>query len=275
MKGVILGLIAFVVWSAFSIHHYNCNIFNLCNNLIKNYTVPFSIDDKAGFKLNSNYNLQYEYGKANWTNNFDYLPLEEIKQYLVKNKAINLVVIGKAFESEENNSQVAEQRAINIKNQLVEHQINAKRIKISKTIIPTLEEEYDFYSGLTNFKFQIDSSKLVQLKNKSINLYFEFGKDEIEMTDSLLQYFKQVKLYLNNNKTQKALLTGHTDDIGNEIANNNLGLERANVMKNILVELGINKSQISVYSKGELQPIADNTKKENRRLNRRVEIIIN
>ena len=65
---------------------------------------------------------------------------------------------------------------------------------------------------------------------------------------------------------------GHTDSIGPEEYNEQLSLRRATSVKNFLVESGVDAGIIDVSGKGETMPIADNSTREGRAQNRRVEI---
>lgn len=52
-------------------------------------------------------------------------------------------------------------------------------------------------------------------------------------------------------------LVGHTDRLGNENYNQQLGLNRAKTVKALLVQNGVNPSQITVASQGENQPVTN------------------
>lgn len=67
---------------------------------------------------------------------------------------------------------------------------------------------------------------------------------------------------------------GHTDSIGSEEYNQQLSLRRATSVKDYIVSKGVDASIIDVSGKGESQPVADNSTKEGRAQNRRVEVRI-
>ena len=52
-------------------------------------------------------------------------------------------------------------------------------------------------------------------------------------------------------------LVGHTDRLGNENYNQQLGLNRAKTVKALLVQNGVNPAQITVSSQGENQPVTN------------------
>jgi OOP family OmpA-OmpF porin len=65
---------------------------------------------------------------------------------------------------------------------------------------------------------------------------------------------------------------GHTDSLGSEEYNQNLGRRRAETVRNYLVRGGVAPQRITVRSYGETRPIATNDTDEGRQLNRRVEL---
>ena len=69
-------------------------------------------------------------------------------------------------------------------------------------------------------------------------------------------------------------VVGHTDSIGTEEYNQALSLRRATSVKDYIVSKGVDPSIIDVSGKGESEPVADNSTKEGRAQNRRVEVSI-
>ncbi len=65
---------------------------------------------------------------------------------------------------------------------------------------------------------------------------------------------------------------GHTDNIGSESYNMDLSLQRAESVKNLIVQRGVSSSRIETIPYGESMPIADNSSESGRAKNRRVEI---
>jgi OOP family OmpA-OmpF porin len=69
-------------------------------------------------------------------------------------------------------------------------------------------------------------------------------------------------------------IIGHTDSDGSEAYNQALSLRRANTVRDYVVEKGVRPEIISVSGMGESQPVADNSTKEGRAQNRRVEVMV-
>ncbi len=67
---------------------------------------------------------------------------------------------------------------------------------------------------------------------------------------------------------------GHTDSVGSEEYNMDLSFRRANSVKELLIQRGVNASRIQPVGFGETMPVATNSTEAGRQLNRRVEIKI-
>lgn len=71
---------------------------------------------------------------------------------------------------------------------------------------------------------------------------------------------------------QSVNIVGHTDSSGSDAYNQGLSERRAASVKNFLIEQGVDASIITTSGMGESQPVADNSTKEGRAQNRRVEV---
>lgn len=69
------------------------------------------------------------------------------------------------------------------------------------------------------------------------------------------------------------IIEGHTDSDGQDDFNQKLSEQRANTVKNTLVELGIDASRLTCAGYGESRPVSDNTTPEGKAANRRVEFV--
>jgi OOP family OmpA-OmpF porin len=68
---------------------------------------------------------------------------------------------------------------------------------------------------------------------------------------------------------------GHTDDIGSNVYNQKLSERRANSVRQYIVDkFGTEGSRLNAVGYGEEKPIADNSTKEGRQQNRRVEAVM-
>ena len=99
--------------------------------------------------------------------------------------------------------------------------------------------------------------------------YFTTGSSSISKGDKkLIQLAKE----LNSSKL-KITLIGHTDNTGSTAANLILAKVRAKKVSSFLISQGVSRSQITINSEGESSPLYPNNNAENRRKNRRVEIV--
>ena len=71
------------------------------------------------------------------------------------------------------------------------------------------------------------------------------------------------------------LVEGHTDSTGSESYNQQLSERRANSVKNLLIQRGVQAYRINILGYGESRPVATNATPEGRQMNRRVDIRIN
>ncbi len=99
---------------------------------------------------------------------------------------------------------------------------------------------------------------------------FDFDKSELkpEGLSGLDDLVKRIKGVV----VDVVIAEGHTDSVGSDEYNNSLSLARANAVKAYLVRQGVDVKRVRAIGKGESQPIADNTSKEGRAKNRRVDV---
>ena len=100
-------------------------------------------------------------------------------------------------------------------------------------------------------------------------LTFHFGEREPTSAD-----LAQVVTYLDRHPGATVIVRGHTDNQGPEEYNDQLALERADVVAALLMEQGIAAERLRVSRAGSREPLADNDTPEGRALNRRVDITL-
>ena len=105
----------------------------------------------------------------------------------------------------------------------------------------------------------------------TFNLLFGFDKSAI--TDEMIPVLEQVKMILDEEPDTNFILSGHTDSTGPEAYNQGLSERRAASVKNWLVSNGVAASKLEAKGYGETQAKYDNSTKEGRKLNRRVEMM--
>lgn len=68
-------------------------------------------------------------------------------------------------------------------------------------------------------------------------------------------------------------VVGHTDNTGGDSVNQTLSESRAEAVRDVLVELGVEASRLTTRGAGASEPIASNDTREGRQLNRRIQFI--
>ncbi len=86
---------------------------------------------------------------------------------------------------------------------------------------------------------------------KDERVYFDFAKFDIHKDVADLS---GIVNFLNKNSKCSIHIVGHTDSRGNEEYNENLGLMRAEIVKNEFIKRGVNPAQITIESKGKHAP---------------------
>lgn len=105
------------------------------------------------------------------------------------------------------------------------------------------------------------------------NIFFETAKWDLLPT-SFVELDKLVKI-LSDNPLMEITIAGHTDNVGNDDANQTLSANRAKSVVDYLVSKGIMANRFQQAGYGETKPLASNDTDEGKALNRRVEFTIN
>jgi arylsulfatase A-like enzyme len=102
-------------------------------------------------------------------------------------------------------------------------------------------------------------------------IHFDFDKAVIQPdSDALLD---DITTALKQFPKWRLRITGHTDSTGDAAYNEQLSMNRADAIKQALVERGIDASRLETLGTGEKQPVASNDTPESQALNRRVELV--
>lgn len=110
------------------------------------------------------------------------------------------------------------------------------------------------------------------IKVKIENLFFATNKTVILPTSE--QAMSDLAAFLIQNPSVTIHITGHTDAVGSDEANQILSEGRANAVRADLIKRGVAAERMTAEGKGEREHVADNDTEEGRQLNRRVEFTI-
>lgn len=120
----------------------------------------------------------------------------------------------------------------------------------------------------------VRTKRLSETDLRILNLPVNFKFGSTKLTDLSKSNARKIGDMLSKHPYLVITITGHTCDIGSRDSNYRLGLARAQSLAKEFKEMGVVDSQLNVLSKGELEPLYPNDSEQNRRRNRRVEIII-
>ncbi|MEE9432162.1 MAG: OmpA family protein, partial [Melioribacteraceae bacterium] len=100
-----------------------------------------------------------------------------------------------------------------------------------------------------------------------------FATSSSQLTPESERMLIQVLNTLNAHSDLIVEIRGYTDNIGNASSNLQLSQRRANSVRFWIINKGIAANRVSARGYGEQNPIASNSTKEGRRLNRRIEFV--
>ncbi|MBL0693944.1 OmpA family protein [Comamonas sp. JC664] len=103
--------------------------------------------------------------------------------------------------------------------------------------------------------------------------HVQFPVGQSTLSDSERRNLDAVADYLKANPRVSLRIEGHTDNTGPEELNRTLSQERADAVRQYLIQQGIESSRLTAKGFGPDQPIASNETHEGRSANRRVEFV--
>lgn len=101
-----------------------------------------------------------------------------------------------------------------------------------------------------------------------------FNSDSYSITPQTKFLLVEFARFLNENKTLKVGIHGHTDSTGDDGKNLELSKKRAKAVYDFLVSSGVPPSRMKHDGYGETKPLGDNSTKKGRAENRRTEFVI-
>lgn len=120
----------------------------------------------------------------------------------------------------------------------------------------------------------------VQIVNTGSELIVTMPQDILFAVDSdalrpdLQSDLRALATNLNNYPNSTVDIIGHTDNTGSAGYNQELSQRRAQAVRNVLINSGVDGFRLRAIGRGEDQPVASNLDEAGRAQNRRVEIVI-
>ena len=153
---------------------------------------------------------------------------------------------------------------------------NTYLIKI-RTLIDT--------STYTILELPVPQRNEYSLKSYTITIEYEpakvyilknvlFDTNRFSLRPSCYQQLNSIAEYMKWKENETYQIAGHTDSRGNATINNELSQQRAEAVKNYLVQKGVAANRLMAKGYGGTKPIMDNSTSNGRQTNRRTEIII-
>lgn len=200
---------------------------------------------------------------------------DSIFNYLNTHQGKELLITGKY--NKEEGEPVGLDRANFLKDLLVKFGINPDKIIPSAHLKDFSFDANGKFNDGVGFAFhQISDNRLKLVEENIANktLYSDFGDEDFKPDNTLVGYAYELKNYLSKYPGKKVVVTGHTDNVGEPDTNYNLGLARAKNVAEYLMNHGVEKNDITYLSKGEKEPVADNSTDEGRAKNRRITVVV-
>lgn len=199
---------------------------------------------------------------------------DSIYNFLNLNQGQELLITGKYLTAEGESRGM--DRAQFLKKLLVKFGVNPDKI-VPKAVLSDYsydsQGKYSEGMGMVVNTISEEQLKVVEDHIAEKTLQTHFGTTQFIPDLTLQAYALELKNYLEKYPDKKVLITGHTDDVGEEASNYALGMKRAQTVQKYLISQGISKDRIQTVSKGELEPIAENTTTEGKEQNRRITIL--
>lgn len=108
---------------------------------------------------------------------------------------------------------------------------------------------------------------------RRFTLFFEFGESDV-LTAESRALIPEILSAVKQHVVQDVVVIGHTDTMGTQRANYDLGLKRAIMVRDLLVGAGLESASIDVTSVGELDPVVKTPDETREPRNRRVDIAV-
>lgn len=103
-------------------------------------------------------------------------------------------------------------------------------------------------------------------------LYFEMGGDVL--TSESQAALDVIRKEIAERPASEVMVIGHTDRVGSAEGNDRLSLKRAELIRNVLIESGVDAGKLEAVGRGERDPLVPTADEVDEPKNRRVEISV-
>ncbi|WP_323846599.1 OmpA family protein [Microbulbifer magnicolonia] len=135
------------------------------------------------------------------------------------------------------------------------------------TAPPTTEETVDFASSFRDYL-----TSAARDPNREFPLTIQFAVDSAQVTSASVPDVDALAIILQENPGLTIAIEGHTSSEGDAMANQELSQERADTVRQMLVEKGIDPNRVTATGMGSAKPVADDSTEEGKEKNRRISV---
>jgi OOP family OmpA-OmpF porin len=137
------------------------------------------------------------------------------------------------------------------------------------------DDECPEVAGLASNKGcpEVTAAVLESVSMEAKSIYFNTGKSTFRSEDVPVK-IESISTLLKQYPTAKFSIEGHTDSDGSDAFNQKLSQERADVVKNALIERGMKAENLTAVGYGESKPVASNKTAAGKAKNRRTEVVL-
>lgn len=219
--------------------------------------------------------------------------LKSLANYLGQNPERILTLSGLFTSSDKNNSRfgsLGTARAESIKQELIkfgadESNIETNGLRVDNSVY--IDEK--LYGGVYfTFSEKEKEEELVPMEEieevpevadnsffDSKTIYYNSGAYKLDLGNKeIADYLVGLKDYLRANPDRTVVISGHTDNVGDQKSNELISRARASKVRRFLVDNRVSRKQIQISSASFNEPVASNDSENGKNQNRRVEIKI-
>lgn len=151
---------------------------------------------------------------------------------------------------------------------LSQRQVNSSALSLTASTKASASSDQSVVSELAQFLANPSAVAPTAFSLRELN----FPNGASQLSAEAVTTTNAIASLLNQYPTVRLRLVGHTDNIGIESVNQKLSMDRAEALKQALINQGIAADRIETAGMGSVQPVADNANENGRSQNRRVDL---
>ncbi len=144
--------------------------------------------------------------------------------------------------------------------------------EVPAAIPSRMQSSAEAWDGITTRREVLPTYSDPSLQAAEVSLHF-CEKDVLLRGEARREAYALARA-LERDKVKRIIVVGHSDQPGSCRLNDEIGMQRANAVKQLLLEAGVSSKVVTSVSLGERRPLDFGTTDEARALNRRVELLI-